>query len=50
MTINTVKNIPVLAAARRATASTGVCPKNLTPPEQGVASNPEVTCVPAFHG
>jgi hypothetical protein len=43
MTINNVKNIPVLAGARRATASTGMCPENLTPPEQGVASNPEVT-------
>ena len=46
MTINNVKNIPVLAGACRATAITGMDPENLTPPEQGVAllpANPEVT-------
>jgi transposase len=46
MTINNVKNIPVIAGARRATAITGMNPENLTPPEQGVTllpANPEVT-------
>lgn len=45
MTINNVKRIPVIAGARRATAITGMDPKDSTLPEQrGAATtpNPEV--------
>lgn len=45
MTINNVKRIPVIAGARRATAITGMDPKDSTLPEQGVTvtpPNPEV--------
>lgn len=45
MTINNVKRIPVIAGARRATAITGMDPKDSTLPEQREAAappNPEV--------
>ena len=45
MTIGKVKSIPVIAGARRATAITGMDPKDSTLPEQGVTVtplNPEV--------
>lgn len=44
MTINNVKRIPVIAGARRATAITGMDPKDSTPEQRGTATppNPEV--------